>query len=69
METSWGVEGALAVMIRPPSSITTQSVKVPPISIPQWYDMHAVRRASRPMVAVGDEESTVSGLAGPPTVR
>ena len=33
-EKSSGVEGALAVTIRPPASITTQSVKVPPVSMP-----------------------------------
>lgn len=34
-EKSSGVEGALAVTIRPSGSITTRSVKVPPVSIPQ----------------------------------
>ena len=33
-EKSSGVEGALAVTSRPSASITTQSVKVPPVSIP-----------------------------------
>jgi len=34
-EKSSGVDGALAVTIRPSSSSTTQSVMVPPMSIPQ----------------------------------
>ena len=34
-EKSRGVEGALAVTMRPPASMTTQSVNVPPVSMPQ----------------------------------
>ena len=34
-EKSCGVDGALAVTMRPSPSTTTQSVKVPPVSIPQ----------------------------------
>ncbi len=34
-EKSSGVDGALAVTMRPSPSTTTQSVKVPPVSIPQ----------------------------------
>ena len=33
-EKSSGVDDALAVTMRPSASITTQSVKVPPVSIP-----------------------------------
>jgi hypothetical protein len=34
-EKSWGVDGALAVTICPWGSITTASVNVPPVSMPQ----------------------------------
>jgi len=40
--SSPGVVGALAVEILPPSSISTRSVKVPPISIPRYIIAHAV---------------------------
>src|SRR5438067_3515020 len=38
-EKSSGVDAALAVTMRPSASITTQSVKVPPVSMPMMYAM------------------------------
>ena len=38
-EKSSGVDEALAVTMRPPASMTTQSVKVPPVSIPMMEGM------------------------------
>src|SRR5439155_5405434 len=38
-EKSSGVDDAFAVVIRPSASITTQSVKVPPVSIPMMQGM------------------------------
>ena len=42
--SSPGVVGALAVEILPPSSISTRSVKVPPISIPRYMSADTIKR-------------------------
>ena len=54
-EKSPGVDDALAVTMRPPSSMTTQSVNVPPVSMPITNPMSPPRRVAAPARGAHDD--------------